>query len=356
MTTAVWFTLQAMTSGYFLVFSAVAMVASAAVRPDAWFGPRARRTLGHAGLAAVLAGVLLLPTLWPYWRVRTDAGLVRPISEVAKYSASWTDYLATGGRLHFAAWSRPYFRADALFPGVVALLLVGASVAAGTAWRDRRARMCLATTAAGVVLSFGPAFPPYEWLYQTVPLIQGVRGAARFGHLALVALAAVAGFGAADVLRRVRSDRWRAVLGAVLVAAVTGEALRAPLAFAEFKGIPAVYDTLARYDGAVLVHFPMFSRKFVHANSAYMLGSTRHWHPMLNGFSGFIPASYGQNGEALGGFPDDRSLDHLRKLGVTHVVVHEKELPPDRSARARQTPALRLLTEDGPVRVYALLR
>jgi hypothetical protein len=354
--TAVWFALQAMTSGYFLVFSAVALVVGAASRLDAWLGRNARRVVVFAVVAAVVAALLLLPTLWPYWKVRTEAGLVRPISEVAKFSASWSDYLATGARLHYALWSKPFFRADAMFPGVTAILLVAAAFVTGTALRDRRARMCLAACAVAVLFSFGPTVPLYAWLYDTVPLLQGIRGAARFGQLALVMFAAVAGFGMADVLRRIASPRRQMAAAAIAIALVTAESIRAPLGYYEYRGIPKVYDTLAGETGAVLVYFPMFSRRFIQSNSRYMLASTRHWHPMLNGYSGFTPASYMEHQSRLGGFPNDESLQFLRSLGVTHVVVDEVNLPPDRGQRARETPALRLLAEEGPLRIYRLAR
>ena len=106
----------------------------------------------------------------------------------------------------------------------------------------------------------------------------------------------------------------------------------------------------------MLVYFPMFSRRFIQSNSRYMLASTRHWHPMLNGYSGFTPASYMEHQSRLGCFPNDESLQFLRSLGVTHVVVDEVNLPPDRGQRARETPALRLLAEEGPLRIYRLAR
>ena len=164
-----------------------------AVRPADWLGRDRRRAWVCIAATAATAGALLLPFMLAYWRVRSDVGLVRELDEVGRYSARWSDWLATAGRLHYAAWSRPFFQADALFPGVLASGLAGVAVATGAAWRDRRARMFLAITVAAVPLSFGPALPLYGLIYETVPLLQGVRGAARFGQLALVGLAALAG-------------------------------------------------------------------------------------------------------------------------------------------------------------------
>jgi hypothetical protein len=203
-------------------------------------------------------------------------------------------------------------------------------------------------------LSFGPKMPGYEWLYTHVPLLQGVRGAARFGQLALVMLAVVAAYGLAFVLGRVRNARLNVAIATMVILVATGEALRSPLAYPRFGGIPKIYDTLALEPRALLVHFPMYSPQFIQMNASYMLGSTRHWHSMLNGYSGFVPQSYRAHRTELGGFPDERALRQLWSLGVTHVVVDETNIAPDRAGIIRACPKLTLLADEGPLRIYAL--
>ena len=354
--TGVWFGLQALTSGYFLMFSVLAAGVSVAVRPAEWLGRNRRRVWLSLAAAATTAAALLWPFMLAYRRVRTDVGLVRTLDEVAMFSARWTDWLATGGRLHYALWSREFFKNDALFPGILAIVLAAVAVASGVAWRDRRARMCLAIAVAAVPLSFGPAFPPYGWLYEAVPLLQGIRGAARFGQLALVGLAAVAGFGFASLLSRMTNSRWRLAMTTVVLALVTAEAWRAPLSYFEFRGIPAIYDTLAKESHAVVVHFPLHSTRSIYENTRYMLGSTRHWHPILNGYSGFVPPSYLMHLAELGGFPDDRSLRYLRTLGVTHVVLDASTLPRECVEAAARHDELRLAATDGTLSIYRFRR
>ena len=46
-----------------------------------------------------------------------------------------------------------------------------------------------------------------------------------------------------------------------------------------------------------------------------------HFQRMLNGYSGHAPASFYQMREEMASFPDDRSMDFLRKLHVDYVVV-----------------------------------
>ena len=192
-----WFVLQALTSGYWLLFTTLAMVAGAAVRPGEWAARTRRSFVLYAALAGVVAGVVMLPFLVPYWTVSREQGLTRSLEEARMYSAHLTNYLSTGGRLHFDAWSHRFYAygGDCLFPGAVALSLAAVAVGSGVALRDVRARMAPAFGVAAFALSFGPALPGYAVLYDVLPLMTGIRGVARFGQLWLVAIAILAGFG-----------------------------------------------------------------------------------------------------------------------------------------------------------------
>jgi hypothetical protein len=309
-------------------------------------------------LAAALASLALLPFLLPYYELHAHRGLSWPLDEVARFAATWRDYLASGSRIHWALWSHRFVDLTSLFPGVIGLALVGVAVVAGTAFTDARARMCLAFGVAGVLLSLGPALPGYATLDRVVPLLQGIRGVARFGHLALIAVAILAGFGIAD-LRRRSMPRGAAVVWAVSVGAVALvnlEALRAPLTYRPFTGIPATYTRLAAERDAVVIEFPFYPPGLVFFNGTYMLNSTRHWKPLVNGYSGFIPDSFAEHYAAFRGFPDARSLAALRRAGVTHAVVHATgfEGAEQTFAAAAREPALRLVSEEPGIRVYRL--
>jgi hypothetical protein len=195
------------------------------------------------GLATMMAGVALAPFLWPYAQVRRLQGLSRTLDEVARYSAVPGDYLATVSRLHYEWWSHTFFRSDAFFPGALAVALAVVAIMSGRAWRDPRARMLLAMAVAGFALSLGPVFPLYGPLYQAFPLLEGIRGAARFGYLALVGVAGLAGFGTAWIAERLQA-RWPTgrprrlaslALGAVVIL-VNVEAFAAPLHFVRAPG------------------------------------------------------------------------------------------------------------------------
>jgi hypothetical protein len=348
--------LQALTSNYLLVFTALALALSVLCRPSEWLRPWRPRTAGYVLAAGALGAVLVGPFLVPYLLAQREQGLTRSLEEVALYSSTWRDYAATAGLVHYAAWSHRVFDgATALFPGLSALLLALLAIVKGGALADPRARMVAVTGFAGLVLSFGPTVPGYAWLYDAFPLLQGVRGAARFGFLALIAVAVLAGYGVAWIDQRLRHARARIAVAAAIILLIHGEAWRGPIAYRAFDGIPAVYRVIAREPHAVVAEFPFFPVEGVFRNASYVLNSTAHWKPLVNGYSGFTPASYVDNARALHQFPDERSRARLAQLGVTHLVVHLDAYGGRRAAlqaALAATPWLRLIASDGEVRVY----
>jgi hypothetical protein len=103
---------------------------------------------------------------------------------------------------------------------------------------------------------------------------------------------------------------------------VNAESLRAPIGWRVFGGIPAVYDVLARQPAGAVVELPMYERRALYGNASYMLNSARHWKPLLNGYSGFIPASYQEAWSRMRTFPSFDSLELLHERDVRYVVIH----------------------------------
>jgi len=351
---AVFFVLQSLCSNYLMVFTVVALAAAALSRPGDWLGGRARRVAPPLALAGGLAVAALVPFLLPYYQGYSAHGFLRTLAEVAMYSASWRDYLATGSALHFATWSQAFWSGGtrtALFPGVTALVLGGVAVGSGLAFSDRRARMWLAVGLAGFALSFGTGLPGYRWLYHGFPLLQGIRAPARFGLLPLAAFAGTGGFAVAWLRREVcRGAAARTALAVVALALVTAEAYRGDLGFSRALVVPEVYRALAAERRAVVAELPLPPSHEVPFNAPYMLYSTVHWKPMLNGYSGFVPGSYFDHLEALRDFPEPATLAALVDFGVTHVVVHRRDL----SARLDEILAFEPLAREPGTWIYRL--
>jgi len=351
-----WYVLQSLTGTYLMVFTAISIVAATLARPREWLGGRFAAVAPKAAVAAAIAIAVLTPFLLPYLVVSREAGLSRSLAETARYSAVLTDYFAAAGRIHFETWSRRFWDGDGLFPGLTSMLLAVVALGLGPGVRDRRIRMVLVMGIVTFALSFGPAFPPYRWLYRVFPLLTGIRGAVRLGQIVIAAVGILAGFGLAAILARTTARVGTAIALAAILAGNL-EAFRAPLGYTEYRGIPEFYESLrSAGDDAVLVSMPFYASPQFHLNDRFMLASTRFWKPMLNGYSGFKPASFYKNVEALRGFPDETSITHLRSLGVTHVVVDSRNMARPALDRLGQFSELRSLAEDGNLRLYLLTR
>jgi hypothetical protein len=349
---ALWFVLQAYSSIYFLTFTTLGLVAATLARPDAL---RRLRSWGpYAVLAGTVALLCCLPMLWPYQKASELQQTTRTLTEVARFSAVPQAWLSTGGRLHYDTWSKPFFWRDALFPGVTVLLLGLVAMAGAPVRRDPRVRMVSAVAITGVALSFGPALPGYSALYHAFPLMGAIRGAARFGQLGLAGLALLAGFGLASLRQQITHPMRRRVVSAAALLIVSAEALRAPLGLTRFDGIDRVYDTLAAPEVTGVVELPHPSILYIHVNAEYMLNATRHWKPLVNGYSGLTPRSYRTTNATLSQFPDQASLDMLRSLGVSHVVLHTDRLTPSTREAIAGRPDLRTYAESGAIRIVTV--
>ena len=276
----------------------------------------------------------------------------RSLADAATNAATWKDYLTTPARVHQTTWGAQFAGNTGLFPGALGLLLALVAVARGVAFADARARMSLAIGVAGVYLSFGPTLPGYATLYTVMPLLQGIRATARFGYMATIAVAVLAGFGTVSLRAMVAPRRWPVVATLLLMVAAV-EPLAAPLGLTRFDGLAPIYDRLPPTAG-VVVEFPFFGSRSAQFHANYMLNATRHWRPIVNGYSGFQPASFYRHAAALEGFPDDASIAMLRELHVTHVFVHRNQMPQDRLEALAVRPELQRLDGFGETELYSL--
>jgi hypothetical protein len=118
-----------------------------------------------------------------------------------------------------------------------------------------------------------------------------------------------------------------------------------------FNGVPAIYNQLATVQGPVLlVEVPFYPPDTVWANGEYVLNSTAHWRPLMNGYSGFTPLSYRRRAEAFWYFPRDWAIDAMKREGATHLMVHLERFNPAEAAdiqnSMRQRADLALLGSD----------
>jgi hypothetical protein len=288
--------------------------------------------------AASGAGLLLaLPVLLPYIRFAA-AGATRPLELVAQLSATSSGYLASTSRVwRSATGGFSQSSVNLFFPGVTATLLAIVGFVSSTT-RDplqRRRAWSLALIAlVGFVLSLGPATMVYRAAYAAALPLHGIRAAARFGYLVLLVVAVSAGAGIAGLQRR-----WRASSSTVTLVAlslVSIEAWQGPANVEPFREIPHIYSIVRDAPGRVLLaEYPFYLPDEVFQNGEYVLNSTAHWRPLMNGYSGVTPDSYRQIAEPMWIFPAGFAIDAIHQSGVTHVMVHLEKFGGDGPAIER---------------------
>jgi hypothetical protein len=175
----------------------------------------------------------------------------------------------------------------------------------------------------------------------------------RFGWLALFALPILAGFTLAHWKQRL-GPRAGAMLAVAMALLVTAEAIRAPMTFTIYDGVPRIYDRVAAMDGIVLAELPFPPRELITDNGPSVLYAAWHLKPLLNGYSGFTPASYAAHEAVMRGFPAPDTIQQLRGIGVTHVLLHKRRVPPELLERCARAPGLALVADEGDQVLYAL--
>jgi hypothetical protein len=205
----------------------------------------------------------------------------------------------------------------------------------------------------GALLAFGPsiyasghlvAHGPYGWVLAHVPGFDALRVPARFLTIVTLTLAVLAGMGAATVLNRLRRPA-----GTVVVIAGIGlvvlESWFAPMGLNQRllpdtlvpPGVPVIgrninplYPMVKRLPGpVVLIEFP-FGEQAYDIQAVFFAGF--HRRPLVNGYSGFFPESYGDRVAALAPAPanPEAARQALVESGATHALVHQRAFPDSR--------------------------
>jgi hypothetical protein len=72
-----------------------------------------------------------------------------------------------------------------------------------------------------------------------------------------------------------------------------------------------------------VIEVPFWSDRLAyHRHAEYMLGSTYHWQPLINGYSDHIPQDFRDAAVPLSGFPSADSFRILEQRGARYAVVH----------------------------------
>jgi len=288
-----------------------------------------RRRLVALLLAGAIVAVAMIPVGRAYLGARDVVG-ERGRAEVADGSATWRNYLAPPevnavyGKV-FARFMQPERR---LFPGFVAVALAIVGL-----WRRLNATRL--AYGLGLLLAFDVSLGfnglLYPALYDYFLPFKALRIPARMGLMVGFSLAVLAGYGAARLAGRLRSEPARRGLLAALGVLMLVEYASTPLEFWHApQKPPEIYADLMRDRAdsptAVLFEFPIGLVE----DASYSYYSTFHWQWLVNGYSGFFPPWYGRLAKAVETFPDQPSMDAIKSHGVRYLAIHGEYLRGDR--------------------------
>jgi len=305
-------------------------------------------------IALVVAGLVLLPFLIPYQVVSKTYRMSRTSMESLAGSATWSDWVTASPASWLYGWREGHPERH-LFPGVLAIALFAfaawprtfvllkpkrafAIVAAACAiagcilvrwhksdvpfmlavifliaalpWREHvvHAERWVASIwiAIGFIGSFGERSFLHAFLFRLIEPFRATRTPARWAIIAYCGLAIWMAIGAAKL------PRLRVALLALSIVEVIPRFTwqHVPARF------PPVYAWLAKTRPACAIELPLGWNE---TEAGYVLASTTHRVPIMNGVSGFDPPLH----DTLRKIPyDDAMLDLVERNGATVVIVH----------------------------------
>jgi hypothetical protein len=177
----------------------------------------------------------------------------------------------------------------------------------------------------------------YSWAFSHVGALHGLRSPSRFGIIACCAIAVLAGFGAQMIGARFATAGPRAAvaLAVALTLLVAIDNSTRGMFLMNLRYEPPntfnVYKTIRALGPGAILELPIARLDALPGHEAlYMFWSTAHWHPIVNGYSGYYPSEFTETVVRTEGFPDDQSLLQLRNIGVRYIVVHRPFYSEDR--------------------------
>jgi hypothetical protein len=324
-TLGVLISLQSLACAYYGVF-AILMVGLGtvlfAVTRGLW---RSRDYWTGIALAASVSVALAFPFFVPYLRVQREQGFARTLDDARQFSVNIGAWLASSAWAH--RWWLPVLGEfnEVLFPGILTLVL-GISGAIWM-WRntehDYRDVFLLYFLIAVIAFwsSFGPDAGLYWVLYETVPIFSFMRAPGRMGIVVVLALGVLAGPLLASMLARMR---FPLVTGAAVALIAAAELAAAPLRqLRDAEPLSPVYRTLATARYGPVIELPYwYQRSDFPRHAYYMLNSTAHWLPLINGYSDHIPQDFRDTVMPLSSFPSRESFRILGRVDTRYVVFH----------------------------------
>jgi len=310
--------LTGLACAYYGIFAG-GMISFAAV----WFGITRQRWKDlrywmPVAVAAITCVGVIAPFFLPYLEMQEATGFERELS--GQYSANLGAWLSSSAWAH--RWWYPYLTkpTESIFPGILAIVfgVLGARMMLRTDRRDV-AWYYIILAVFTFWLTLGPAAGLYTLLYKAVPVFSFLRAPSRAGIVVTLCLVVLA----APALVAIMQRRGANLAGAILLLLVSADLYRAPLRMREAPPLSSAYTALAELPKAPTIELPYWATPpEFHRHAEYMLSSTAHWQPLINGYSDHIPQDFRDSAPILATFPSREAFAALEPLNARYAVVH----------------------------------
>ena len=110
---------------------------------------------------------------------------------------------------------------------------------------------------------------------------------------------------------------------ALVIAAVAVAELAQPFPVVSAPALSPAYNVLASMPRGPVIEMPFFFPEVgLFQHTIYMLSSTSHWMPLVNGYSDYIPPDFRVHVETLKFFPSRDAFKLLQVDGARYAVLH----------------------------------
>ena len=174
----------------------------------------------------------------------------------------------------------------------------------------------------------GP-WTPWRSVYRYVGPLASIRAPARLAYVSILAGAVLAGAGLAALVRRMAHPGLRVAVTAGVCLIVLAE-LAAPVPYTHIpddRATLAVYHELSHRPSGAVVELPIYEpindgANWAYAEASRMVWSTIDFHPRVNGYGGYVPASWYQDILQIRTLPAAAAFARLKALRVRFLILH----------------------------------
>ncbi|MCX6766525.1 MAG: hypothetical protein NT170_01945 [Candidatus Moranbacteria bacterium] len=313
-------------------------------------------------IALVLIAILVAPFAYPYFKLHRETNFAYPVWEIISGSSDIGGYIfPIPGSLESPIMSllkitKVHWSENVNFLGYFSLLLlIYYFFFSKNKIKNKNFKIFFWGIPIFMIFSFGPVLRSFSFMtiplpYQLlVPFLGFVRSPNRLAIIVLLCLSiAVAYIIASIKLKNIKLKFVLAVLAPIIIL-LEFYVPRGPLP--QNTACPEVYSYIKNSNSvSAIVEMPI--QENADGALPYIYYSTcDDFKPIFNGYSGYFPAKYTNYSTKLRQFPADKSLDLMKQIGISHVLLHFGTFPENQTGPSiediRRNSRLKIEYEDG---------